>query len=88
MSMKKRFKDIFRDRFYDKVVIGGSFTFYENGYVGDIYHITSLTKDQVTYRLSWKGYWLCGDKTVTRSAFKSLVSGGKYNGVDYLFNLL
>lgn len=85
--MLRYIKEFFRCKFYDGVEVGGSFTFYSNGVVGDIYHIITLGETTVTYQLTWYGYRTGSPQTVTKSDFKTLVSGGEYHGKDYLYSL-
>ncbi len=84
--MLNRLKECFRDKFYDKVEVGGSFTFYDEDQVGDVYHITTMTEEEITYKKTWYGYVL-HTETVSRLRFKHMVSGGDYHGTDYLYAL-
>lgn len=83
-----KIKENFREKFYDDVEIGGSFTFYEeDGRVGDIYHIVGMENNSITYQKTWYGYKMDKERTLSFSEFKGLVSGGDYHDSDYLYKL-
>lgn len=85
--MLDEIKEYFRDKFYDNVEIGGSFTFYKDGRTDDIFHVLDLTNTAVTYQKTWYGYRMGDETTVCREEFKVLVHGGRYHTSDYLYGL-
>lgn len=85
--MLELIKELLRDKFYDNVEVGGSFTFYSRDKAIDtIYHIVELTDSHVTYKRTWYGH-VIGDNTVSKGRFKRIVSGGKYHNSNYLYAL-
>lgn len=86
MNWMDTIKHILRDRFYDKVEVGGSFTFTKGSYTEDIYHVLEMSHTNITYQKTWYGYRLGSPVTVTRTKFKNIVQGSEYHGEDYLYS--